>query len=341
MRWAGDVIFWPAESVSAGERHIAYRRKYKDIVLPMGIPSIDLVGKLVLFAPGDLMTVIGRPGHGKSAFMLWWARHRALWLSQAKDSLLIPDVEKRIVVFITYEQPIEELYTFITAADTHINTEIMKRGTITDEEMERIVGAGVKRLTIPLWFIGHSLERRKRRPRITMEVLMNSLYSLEDERGLVIDSVFIDYLQCIPLPGRSESMVIGTGQNLNDCKDGALDTGCPWIVGCQAGRQVDEYKPPIPMTGDGQWTSNIEQKSDSSVSVVRLRRAMEEGEYFGKKNPVLVKGKTQFLIYLLKQKVGEANMPYFLNMDPRYNQIADNELRYASISDEEPRSWTG
>lgn len=331
----GDITFSPTESASAGQRYIAYRRKYKDITLPTGIRLVDSPGNFVPLGPGDLMTVIGRPGHGKSSFMLWWARHRAEWLAKNTDSKSIPNIEKRVVIYATYEQPIEELYSFCTAADTNINTETMKRGTVTDEEMERIVQAGVKRLVSPLWFIGHSLERRKKRPRLSMEALMNALYALEDERGLVIDCVFIDYLQCIPLPERSEGKVIGTGKNLNDCKDGALDTGCPWIVGCQAGRQVDDYDPPIPTTGDGQWTSEIEQKSDASFSVVRPRRYYQEGEMFGKKNPVAVSGNTQLLLYLLKQKIGDANKPYWLRFDARYNQIDDTELRNATVPD-----WT-
>lgn len=320
------LVYSPADLASVSTIYIQSKREGKYPFVPTYITSVDTpAGPLVPATAGDLVTIIARPGNGKTAFMSRWARMRANAIYNA-DPAVLPNKDKRIVVYLTYEQPVEELYSFHLAADTQIDARDMKLGKLTDEQMSEVVTAGVKRMNLPLWFVGHSLERRKRRPRISVATFFEAMYMLEDEYGVVIDSIFADYLQRMPLPKGSESKMVGTSNNLDDLKDGALDLGCPLIVGVQARREVDAYTLPVPGMADGQWTSNIEQASDISMSLTRPCRYVEDGELFGKKKPTLIKGRNQLLNVLLKQKVGDANLPIWLYFDPRYNYFDNVEV---------------
>lgn len=324
-----DIIYAPQEASRIEVQHLESKRTNRHLAVPFGLPTIDRV--MTPGTAGDLIGILGRPGAGKTMVMNAWARQRAKFLASSGLS----DSQKRVVVYCSLEQPIEELAAFHTSAETSINSENMKRGTLTDEQWEEVIGVATAKIRLPLWFIGHSLERRKKRPRLTVEFLFEALVFMEDEYGITLDCVFLDYLQRVPFSGRVESKIVGTTDVLNECKDGAIATGCPWVVGIQAGRQVDKYEPPVPNMDDGQWTSGVEQIVDSLHSVVRPCKYKREGELFGKKEPVIVQGENQLLFSIIKQKTGRANVPIWVLLDPRYNRLADAELRNALPDDDD------
>jgi len=301
-----------------GTEYLRSRRDNKAIGLPIGVRSIDK--DYVPSQAGDIITVIGRPGNGKTSFMVRWARTRAEWLVQNS-------VENRIVIYVTLEQSIEALYAFDVAASSGVSVTSMARGEITDEQLGSTIERGMSHVTRPLWFIGHSQERRKKRPVINVETIAAALREIEAwaDTKYVIDCVFVDYLQRMPYT--TDSKVIGLDLVLNDLKDWAFEFGCPFVIGVQAKREVDARPVPVPMMEDGQWTSAIEQVSDASFSVTRPRKYRQEGEMFGGKNPVMVEGENQMLIYLLKQKLGPANIPYWVSFNPIYNRLDEMELR--------------
>lgn len=312
-----DIVYTPADIGAIGTSYIKYRQTAKGHGIPIGLESID--GDFLPALPGELVSIIGRPGGGKTGFMMRWARQRS------RDLVEMGELD-RLVIFITLEQHIEELHAFHVAAEERFSATEMARGNITDEQMERIEFAGVNRVNLPLWFMGHSMERRKKRPKITVGAMARSLGEIEkwhDER-YTIDAVFVDYLQRIPFEGRVESKVIGVSENLDRLKDGALAYGCPFIVGVQAKREVDQKSLQIPAMDDGQWTSNIEQASDKVISVVRPRKYRKEGEMFGS---VLVSGHCQMLVSVLKQKLGADNKAYWVYFQPEYNKLDELESR--------------
>jgi replicative DNA helicase len=324
-----DLIYTPNDIADIGTRYLQNKRANKGGGIATGLTALDR--DFIPAMPGELITVIGRPGNGKTGFMMAWARQRAHYLKAQ-------NIENRVVLFGSWEQSIEELYAFNVAADERLSITSMARGEITDLEWEQCLAAASKRNELPLWFIGHSLERRKKRPRIDLENLGAALTNIEkwNEDKTIIDMVFIDYLQRIPISDRVESKTIEVSNNLDRLKDGALAFGCPFIVGVQSRREVDQRDIPIPLMDDGQWTSNIEQASDKIFSVVRPAKYKKEGELFGKTK---VEGNCQMLISLLKQKLGVDNKAYWVYFDPVYNKLDDLEQ-----PDEEPietPKWNG
>ncbi|MHA2136011.1 MAG: DnaB-like helicase C-terminal domain-containing protein [Candidatus Thorarchaeota archaeon] len=318
-----DIIYTPMDIADIGTRYLDYRRKNKGAGIPLGLGSVD--DDLIPVMPGELVTILGRPGSGKTGFMMRWARWRARQLLEMKE-------EDRIVIYASYEQHIEDLHAFHVAAEERINITDMSRGEISDDLWERIEVAGAARSTLPLWFIGHSMERRRKRPRITLSAMANSLIEIEDwtDPKFTIDMVFVDYLQRIPLDKGVESKTIGMSDNLDRLKDGALAFGCPFVVGVQAKREVDNHDPAIPGMEDGQWTSNIEQTSDKILSVVRPRKYKNEGDFFGKN--VIVKGHSQMLVSILKQKLGKDNIAKWVYFDPAYNQLDELEMNHYDLN---------
>jgi replicative DNA helicase len=266
--------------------------------------------------PTELIFIVGRPGNGKTGAMVWWARSRAKKLEAAR-------ITDKVVIYLTLEQSVEELHAFNVAADQRISVTEMARGNIDDVQWAKILAAGMKRKSLPLWYIGHSSERRKKRPSLNLDSISAAIRRMEDERHKQVDILFVDYLQRLPYNGR-ESKTVGISENVDRLKDLALAVGCPVVVGVQATREVDDRNPPIPQMDDGQWTSNIEQTGDKILSVVRPRKYKKEGEEFG---CMTIKGNCQMLISILKQKMGPANEAKWVYFDPEYNILDALELR--------------
>jgi replicative DNA helicase len=319
-----QIVYTPAEIGALSKLSIRERLKAKKNGYGLPFP-IDYVAKdLNQLAPGDLLTVTGRPGNGKTHLMKWWARKRAEQLAEMEE-------HNRVVVYVTYEQHIEDLNNFDLADMTGINLTSIARCEITDADIELLDAANVRRHALPLWSIGHSANRRGRRPKMTVDVLADALHGVQtwtgDENGYLIDSVFIDYLQRMPYNGR-ESKAVGISDNLDEIKDLAFAIVAPIVVGVQAKREVDKYDVQVPGPDDGQWTSNIEQTSDVNIAVARPSKYRHDGETFGS---VVVEGFQQMVMVIWKQKLGIDNERHWIMCDPRYNRVSGAQERVTSL----------
>lgn len=316
-----SLTYSPNDISRIGTEYLDVRRTQTHQAIPFGIPEID--HDLLPLLPGELCTIIGRPGSAKTGVMMSWARRRAAWLTDN-------GYHDRIVVYASWEQSIEELYAFTVAAESGLSITEMARGKISDEDWGAILRSGSRRLSLPLWFIGHSAQRREHRPTLTIPNLYQEIKNIESWSGgknkFAVDMVFADYLQRIPFEGRVESKTVGTSNTLDACKDGAIMFGCPWVVGCQAVREVDDRPDPTPQLSDGQWTSNVEIASDAVLSQVRPRQYTEEGERFPDKDGIVVKGYRQLLLSVLKRKLGKANWGAWLDYDPEHNELRSARL---------------
>jgi len=321
-----DIIFSPAQVARAGTQYIEQRAQNKSEGVPFGVPVVD--AQFLPMLPGELLTIIARPGHGKTMHLMRWARHRALWLQER-------NILDRVVIYLTYEQNLEELYAFTVAPEVGIPVDAMARGQLDEEQLELVRNYGVRRVALPLWFIGHSAEHRKKRPNINLSNITEALQRVENweqanKRDITVDMIFVDYLQRIPFEGRPESKIVGMDENINKLKDMALQFACPIAVGVQSRREVDQYNVPIPEMGDGAWCAGIEQTSDKVMASVRPIKYKKEGESFGK---TVVAGRNQSLLVLWKQRLGDAPFFWWLTFDPQYNRLNEAEERsYRTIN---------
>jgi replicative DNA helicase len=331
------LIHSPTEVFTNGQRYLERRRDGSAYGIPLGLSTVD--GSIpsrpadecfLPVWPGEMITVIGRPGNGKTGLMMWWARK---WANHLKDV----GAKDRCVLYVTYEQTVEELNAFNLAAETGTSITELAKGTSTTDEWNKIKMAGARRAELPLWFGGHSFERRngQKRPPMTSEnigEMIQSVQNWDSDQRREVDMVFVDYLQRIPVDGRSESKTVAHSGQLDNLKDIAMQLGTRLVVGVQAKREVDQRQLPIPGTDDGQWTSNVEQASDGILTVCRPRRYKQEGEGFGSQK---VQGDTQMIITVAKRKLGPDNFARWVRFDPRYNQLDNLELLHVDFNDKD------
>lgn len=315
-----QVIFYtPNEIASMTVAYLRERQANKAVSVDLGLPVLDEIMNPV--HPGDLVSVLGRPGSGKSSFMIRWARYRSERLYDIDD----PD---RMVVYITLEQTVEDLYAYIIAAETGITVTDMARANLSEAHIQKILGATVRTMTRPLTLLGHSAQHRRARPSLAIETIRQNLHQLED-RGTLngnpfrLDMIFMDYLQRAPYKGDNKS--IGLYDVMNGCKELALEFACPFVLGVQAQREVDETKMKIPGLSDAQWTSGVEQVSDIMLSLMRPAKYFQDGQTCGS---ITVNGPNQMLVTVVKQKLGSDNQARWIYFNPATNIAGPLEGRY-------------
>jgi len=319
-----DIIYTPPEIGNLVLDTINERRKNPGAGIRFGVADVDK--KLLPLRPGELITIVGRPSNYKSGLMGYWSRRIA-------DQLVNEDNSKEVVVFVTWEMAIEEMALYDLAAVTKLNAAEIAQGRIDDDAWESLQKAAMKRSARPLWLVGHSMARRKRRPRLSLTNIAEALMWLEDNMDIRPRAIFLDYLQVID-SDEGETRRMQVWENVYRCKDMALAMGCPVIVGVQASRSVDERKWKLPSMRDGQETSNIEQASDKMLSVWMPKTSEQENtalQYTYNHKDVLVT-ENLLVLGLLKQKLGPAGMWWPLYVDPTRNEIGAMQV-------EEPRGW--
>lgn len=313
------IVYSPNEIANLTVRYLQDRVNNKAYAVDLG--HVDLDEIINPAHPGDLISILGRPGSGKTSFMMRWARYRGGVLATKQD----PD---RTVAYITLEQTVEDLYAFSIAAETGIGITQMARGNLSEEQMTKIMGVTVRMMAQPLCFLGHSATHRRARPVLDIETIRKNLHALEDRgslngRPFKLDMIFMDYLQRAPYKGSDK--VTGLYDVMNGCKELALEFACPFVLGVQAKREVDSKNPlPVPGLNDAQWTSGVEQISDVVISVVRPSKYRKPGESFGS---IVVEGHAQMLVTICKQKLGIDNVAKWVYFDPVYNKLDRLEMK--------------
>lgn len=319
------IIYSPNEIANMTVRYLQERVNNREYAVDLGQKDLDEI--LNPAHPGDLISILGRPGSGKTSFMMRWARYRAGVLATKEDT-------DRTVAYITLEQTVEDLYAFNVASETRISITDMARGDLSDGDLAQVMGATVRMMKQPLFFLGHSAINRRARPNLNIETIRQNLHALEDRGSLngkpfKLDMIFMDYLQRAPYQG--ENKAVGLYNVMNGCKDIALEFAAPFILGVQAAREVEDRKLPIPGLSDGQWTSGVEQISDAVLSTVRPSKYREQGQSFGS---MIVEGHAQMLVTLLKQKLGIDNVSKWVYFDPAYNQLDRLEMKTYRVEDD-------
>jgi len=314
------ILFPPDQIAQLTTDYIKSRRDNKGLGIRIGLPGLDK--DFLPLMPGELMSIIARPGNGKTGFMVQWARNRSKWLRENK-------ITDRIVMYITLEQSVEELNAFNIAADERLSITDIARGEINDTQWAACLKSAVNRNLLPLWNIGYSSMTKVKQAAIDLETINGAVDLARDSTQKQIDIIFVDYLQRMPTKGGPDSKSVGVSDNLDGLKTLALRMRCPVVVGVQARRDVDETKTHVPDLDDGQWTSNIEQISDRVASLMRPAKYWAEGEITDALESLRGKRvtKNMMLVYVAKQKLAKDNFSYMAFFDPEYNKLDELEMR--------------
>ena len=304
-----DAVFTSQQVSKLTVQEIERRRNNPNDGIRVRIPLLE--DDILPLRGGELIPVLGRPSNYKSGIMQIIAR-------QAVEQISKDDSE--IIIYVTWEQSVEEHGLVELAAASRIDAAKLARGDLTDTEWASMMKAAVRRGITPLWLVGHSSQAGKRRPRLSMTDLGAALEYIVDEMDKKPRLICLDYLQRIRPDNGGGTQREKMMEIVDRAKDMALAFNVPVLLGTQAGRQVDERKWKLPQMADGQETSNLEQSADKMISVWMPKTSEHLGSFVGQ-NPEMEVTMDLLYLCLLKQKFGEAPCTYALRVRPEINKV--------------------
>jgi len=211
---------------------------------PTGFYDLDkLLGGL---QPSDFLIIAGRPGTGKTAFMLSAARNSAL------------GYKKHVAIF-SMEMSNEQLVQRLISQETGIDSHRLRTGKLSEDEWSLFVHA--------------------------MDVLGDTQIFLDDTPGLTplqlrtkcrrlhmefqLDLVLVDYLQLMSSGTRSENRVQEVSYISRNMKILARELNVPVLAAAQLSRAIEQRADKEPQLSDLRESGSLEQDADVVMFIHR------------------------------------------------------------------------
>lgn len=231
-----DVYFEKIEDIQADREQM--------LGTPTGFADLDrLLGGL---QPADMCVVAGRPGMGKTSWLLTVASELA--------------IEKGLTVAIfSLEMSSEQLAQRMLSGKTGIATKDLRLGRIRDDELELLVRAIGELSSAPLYIDDT--------PGISPFEMRAKVRRLAAERK--VDLVIVDYLQLMSGGKRSENRVQEISFISRAMKGMARELNLPVIAASQLSRAVESRADRRPQLSDLRESGAIEQDSDIVLFLYR------------------------------------------------------------------------
>ena len=233
----------------------------------VGVPTglTDLDEKLGGLHKSDLIIIAGRPSMGKTALATNIAYHAA--------QTLMGRQEKSSVAFFSLEMSSEQLSTRILSEQAKIKSDDIRRGKVTEEEINRYIETSRNIYNLPL-FIDET-------PAITIATLSNRARRIKRLFGLNL--IVVDYIQLMRAnaSNRNDSRVQEISEITQGLKALAKELSVPVLALSQLSRSVEQRDDKQPQLSDLRESGSIEQDADVVMFVYR------EAYYLERKQPKL------------------------------------------------------
>ncbi len=227
------------------ERIEQLRERDSDIVgVPTGFTDLDRITSGL--NKSDLIIFASRPGMGKTSFQ------NAVALTAARKH------GKRVAIF-NLEMSGEQLVQRMISAETQIDSQRLRKGQISDDEMRSFMEA-IGRLSETRIFIDDT-------PSITPNQLRTKCRRLYAEHGL--DLIMIDYLQLMTTDRSSGNRVQEISEISRKLKGLARELDVPVLAAAQLSRAVEQRQDKHPMLSDLRDSGSIEQDADIVMFLYR------------------------------------------------------------------------
>jgi replicative DNA helicase len=218
--------------------------------VPTGFMDIDkLLGGL---QKSDLLIIAGRPGMGKTGFMLSVAKNAA------------QKYKKHVAVF-SLEMANEQLVQRLIAQETGIDTQRLRTGQLEDHEWGKFNEA--------VEILGDTQIWLDDTPAITPLSLRTKCRRLHMEHQL--DLIIVDYLQLMSGDLRTDNRVQEVSYISRNLKVLARELNVPVLVGAQLSRAVEQRADKRPVLSDLRESGSLEQDADI-VMFIHRPDAMDE-----------------------------------------------------------------
>jgi len=234
----------------------------------VGVPTglTDLDEKLGGLHKSDLVILAGRPGMGKTALATNIAYH-------ASQNLLARQ-EKSSIAFFSLEMSSEQLSTRILSEQARIKSDDIRRGKVTESEINRYIETSRNIYNLPLYI--------DETPAITISTLSNRARRIKRLFGLSL--VVVDYIQLMRAPNsnnRNDNRVQEVSEITQGLKALAKELKVPVLALSQLSRAVESRDDKKPQLSDLRESGSIEQDADVVMFVYR------EAYYLENKQPKL------------------------------------------------------
>ena len=233
----------------------------------VGVPTglTDLDEKLGGLHKSDLVILAGRPGMGKTALATNIAYHAAKNIMSRQ--------EKSSIAFFSLEMSSEQLSTRILSEQAKIKSDDIRKGKVTEEEINRYIETSRNIYDLPL-FIDET-------PAITIATLCNRARRIKRLFGVSL--IVVDYIQLMRAPSssRSDNRVQEVSEITQGLKALAKELKVPVLALSQLSRAVEQRDEKKPQLSDLRESGSIEQDADVVMFVYR------EAYYLENKQPKL------------------------------------------------------
>ena len=233
----------------------------------VGVPTglTDLDEKLGGLHKSDLVILAGRPGMGKTALATNIAYHAAQNIMSRQ--------EKSSIAFFSLEMSSEQLSTRILSEQARIKSDDIRKGKVTEEEINRYIETSRNIYNLPL-FIDET-------PAIAIATLSNRARRIKRLFGVSL--IVVDYIQLMRAPSsnRNDNRVQEVSEITQGLKALAKDLKVPVLALSQLSRAVEQRDEKKPQLSDLRESGSIEQDADVVMFVYR------EAYYLENKQPKL------------------------------------------------------
>tara|TARA_Y100000768_G_scaffold388121_2_gene382304 strand:- start:6203 stop:7630 length:1428 start_codon:yes stop_codon:yes gene_type:complete len=230
--------------------------------VPTGLSELDQ--KLGGLHKSDLIILAGRPSMGKTALATNIAYNAAqnIYSKQEKSS----------VAFFSLEMSSEQLSTRILSEQARIKSNDIRRGKVTEEEINRYIETSRNIYNLPLYI--------DETPAITISTLSNRARRIKRLFGLSL--IVVDYIQLMRSnSNKNDNRVQEISEITQGLKALAKELSVPVLALSQLSRAVEQRDDKQPQLADLRESGSIEQDADVVMFVFR------EEYYLERKQPKL------------------------------------------------------
>jgi replicative DNA helicase len=318
-----------SEAASRGERITG---------IPTGYEKLD--GKTAGLHAGDLMIVAGRPGMGKTSFVLGLGVNVAsprVVPSSANTGEEHQEDGFGVCIF-SLEMPREQLAVRMCCSEGRVDVGKVRQGYLQADDWRRLTEAASYLSSIPVWIDDTTgltvLELRAKVRRVQAEwnreaVKADPACGVKGQTERKVGLVIVDYLQLMRGPrgyGGAQNREQEISEISRGLKELAKELKVPVIALSQLNRAVEtrSTKDRRPQLSDLRESGSIEQDSDTIIFIYR-------DEYY---NPETTKAKGIAELIIAKQRNGPTGkvLTRFTAACTRFDNLAAGD--YPDLDDE-------
>ena len=230
--------------------------------VPTGLSELDQ--KLGGLHKSDLVILAGRPSMGKTALATNIAYNAAYNIMKRE--------EKSSIAFFSLEMSSEQLSTRILSEQAKIKSDDIRRGKVSEEEINRYIETSRNIYNLPLYI--------DETPAITIAALSNRARRIKRLFGLSL--IVVDYIQLMRSnSNKNDNRVQEISEITQGLKALAKELSVPVLALSQLSRAVEQRDDKQPQLADLRESGSIEQDADVVMFVYR------EEYYLERKQPKL------------------------------------------------------